>query len=116
MHKYFGLMPQRYKKEYYRALKEVFAPIVNDRKFYGIFLTTVDRKFLNHFLNTDSWLHFRINLIMHNAMKRIALLSPAYRVASFVRDKLIEYDEQGYLDDFKDKLENDPLYQQQKSK
>lgn len=96
---FFERIESKYKKEYYNKLKEIFAPLKNDKTFRYLLFTSTDKQFINSLLNS-SWASFRIKhcfSAIRNKLGTIASIIPSYRAIRFLRDKTIELENQNEI-------------------
>lgn len=96
---FFERIESKYKKEYYNKLKNIFAPLKNDKTFHYILFTPADRQFVNTLLN-KSWPSFLARhyySIFRSKLGRMASIIPPYRTIRFLRDKAIKLENQNEI-------------------
>lgn len=95
---FFGRISSRYRHEYFEILHRIFSLLRDDDHFYYIFFTQNDLKLVKRFIYSKNWFDFQCRRIFTGAGRRFMSLFPTYRSVKFIRDKLMEFDEQGFFD------------------
>lgn len=113
---FFYRISSQYRHEYFEYLRRIFAPLSQDGNFYYIYFTQNDIANIKRFLSGDSYAVFQLKRILKGGSKRFMSIFPTYRNVKFLRDKLIEFEEQGYFDAMKANSEDGMLEHHQNEK
>ena len=97
---FFNRIEFKYKKEYYKELQKIFAPLKKDDSFQYQLFSASDKKFVQQLLN-DNWLSFIVKhyttAALRKAKRGIANLIPTYKAIRYTRDQVINLIDQNEL-------------------